>query len=423
MSTFAPKTIVIFCSLLIFVCAEGSRSQDTKQLPEPGLSFSAQQNALCTKQQLSPGRQRAYNFRELLPEYPVKGAYGKKPWYGGLTKLIPFLRSGGTAQYAENDIRTIRSGWGRPVAVGESKRSQQIRLSAKEKLLAIQNQGEKNWQEWLAKNPDSDEKEKMKAAIRLQGLAAANLSAFNWRDFGLNVGEVGFQGFLCDTCWAFTTVDAMQISRRLLAMRSNNSDLDETLRPSVRQLLSCMLPKPSDPNDPKNYCAMNWSGQAFSYMVDEGLPLGGASKYGRDKFDWECSPEVRVKALTWDFVSPVPQNVSATKDMKEAIILYGALAAPMRFDDCIYLYGDGVFNEEQPDNKNYHYVLILGWDDSKNNGRGAWLIKNSYGKEWGENGFGWVEYGSNAIGTFAAFVVPDPKEEDRIANYLKQSKN
>ncbi len=34
-----------------------------------------------------------------------------------------------------------------------------------------------------------------------------------------------------------------------------------------------------------------------------------------------------------------------------------------------------------------HYVLIIGYDDAK----GAWLIKNSWGTGWGENGFGWIK--------------------------------
>ena len=45
----------------------------------------------------------------------------------------------------------------------------------------------------------------------------------------------------------------------------------------------------------------------------------------------------------------------------------------------------------------------MGWDDKKGRS-GAWKIKNTWGKNWGEDGFMWIEYGSNNVG-FGAFWV------------------
>ncbi len=47
-------------------------------------------------------------------------------------------------------------------------------------------------------------------------------------------------------------------------------------------------------------------------------------------------------------------------------------------------------------------MLVVGWDDSK--GKGDWLIRNSWSHGWGENGYIWVEYGCNSIGSQAAWV-------------------
>jgi C1A family cysteine protease len=159
-----------------------------------------------------------------------------------------------------------------------------------------------------------------------------------------------------------------------------------------------------------DYCSKNWHGTAFSFMVDKGLPIGGLTKYKiRENSTWDCEPDDYVKALTWDFVSAKPQEIASTEEIKKAVILYGAVVSTISFDYCWTLYGGGTFNEEQFKNGS-HFVLIIGWDDSK----GAWLVKNSYGKEWGENGFGWIKYRSNNIGQWSAFVVADPQEEARL---------
>ena len=62
-------------------------------------------------------------------------------------------------------------------------------------------------------------------------------------------------------------------------------------------------------------------------------------------------------------------------------------------------YKGGVFNEKT-EGKVGHVVLLIGWDDD----RQAWLVKNSWGEKWGEKGFGWIKYGSNNIGQFAAWI-------------------
>lgn len=40
-----------------------------------------------------------------------------------------------------------------------------------------------------------------------------------------------------------------------------------------------------------------------------------------------------------------------------------------------------------------HLMLLVGWDDSKS----AWLVKNSWGTGWGNDGYGWIKYRSNYI--------------------------
>jgi len=387
-------------------------AQTPTEDPPPIDTYQKDQEKLCTEQPISG--KRTYDFR-ILPRATIEdGAYGRKPWYFGLFKVLPFLENSPKDKYGIDDIRTLQSDWGRPAPVGESKRSKQIRSTAEQKLKEAQQEGELKWQEWLKLNPDAGIEKRNKAEIRIrfQGLAAARLSKFDWREYGLNVGAVSYQGYSCNTCWAFASVDAMQISRQLAAIRSQKNDSGNSQRPSVRQLVSCMVPNADD------YCQDGWHGQAFTFMVDKGLPLGGTNKYVSNKSGWVCDAETYVKALTWDYVSSVPQKVSATEELKSAIITYGPVVTTISLDKCFRLYGSGVFNEELNQKGNLHMVLIIGWDDEK----GAWLIKNSFGTDWGEGGFGWVKYGSDNIGRWSAWVVPDPKKEEQIAGEFGQEK-
>lgn len=53
-----------------------------------------------------------------------------------------------------------------------------------------------------------------------------------------------------------------------------------------------------------------------------------------------------------------------------------------------------------------HAVLIVGWDDNLAHagGKGAWIVKNSWGTGWGSSGFFTIAYGSASIGTDTGYV-------------------
>ena len=87
------------------------------------------------------------------------------------------------------------------------------------------------------------------------------------------------------------------------------------------------------------------------------------------------------------------------EQLKTALVKHGPIVAGIYYDRCLANYRGGVFNEQNNNSIN-HVVVLIGWDDDKM----AWLIKNSWGTEWGENGFGWIKYGSNNIGQFAAWI-------------------
>ena len=107
----------------------------------------------------------------------------------------------------------------------------------------------------------------------------------------------------------------------------------------------------------------------------------------------------------WDIV--VDGDVDPRADLsalKSALYTKGPLAVQMKVYEDFQYYGGGIYSYISGEYINTHFVLLVGWDDLK----GAFKCKNSYGTNWGENGFFWISY-NELYGTgpveFGRFVV------------------
>lgn len=324
---------------------------------------------------------------------------------------------------------------------GETERAREIRKKAIGYQQQIRNKVTKSMEVWIKANPNATAEEiaerrregQERIEYKINKIYNENnerlkLKSFDWRTL-LNVGPVLNQGLECNTCWAFAATSAAASSlqknyeenvplfnyvfpdQRTGELAPNqglpfNTNANGVAVPFVQDLLNCM------PIKKEEICNMGWHGNAFDFMVyRKGIPLAYKNdnpasldsyylrRYVRgEKF--ACSANGGfIRGSSWDYVNSPPDKIPSVEQLKKALVEHGPVVAPIRYDKCLENYKGGVFSEKNMKEIN-HAVLLIGWDDEKE----AWLIKNSWGEDWGEKGFAWIRYGSNNIGVFAAWI-------------------
>ena len=102
--------------------------------------------------------------------------------------------------------------------------------------------------------------------------------------------------------------------------------------------------------------------------------------------------------------------------IKKAIIEHGAVQVNCNFDDN-YLNTNGAYYHYNSYKKFNHAVTIVGWDNSysKDNFKsgnkpladGAWIVQNSYGTNYGDNGFLYFSYSEGLSEIYCLSSVPN----------------
>lgn len=216
----------------------------------------------------------------------------------------------------------------------------------------------------------ADSKDGVKAA------ASTLPSAFNWRDKG-KMTAIKNQG-QCGSCWAFATVGAYEANIKIRT--------GITMDFSEQQVNSC--------DKTSTGCSGGW--EAWDFIESNG-GLASESCYPYNATDSACqtgcSPTYPIESY-WNINNTV-------SDIKAAIYKYGAIYTTVCVDSYFQNYRSGTFSNTSNGTIN-HAVILCGWDDSK----GAWLMRNSWGSGWGENGYMWIQYGANSIGQSSSIGIP-----------------
>ena len=166
----------------------------------------------------------------------------------------------------------------------------------------------------------------------------------------------------------------------------------------------------------------------------------GAIPYGADTYDELgkiTMPIVTDQNIHIHDIIFIPNNeIPNGTQMKLAILKYGSLDVSFfgqaSYDDEVTYYNPKTCAQyaDMPETAN-HEVSIIGWDDNFPKekflytppGNGAWIVKNSYGSDWGDNGIVYVSYYDKSLLKYAPGKVTDYAAIPIIENTVPYNKN
>lgn len=210
----------------------------------------------------------------------------------------------------------------------------------------------------------------------------------DWREAGI-VSPVKNQGS-CGSCWTFSTTGALEAA--YAQAFGKNISLSE------QQLVDCA-------GAFNNFgCNGGLPSQAFEYIkYNGGLDTEEAYPYtGKNGVCKYSSENVGVRVF-----ESVNITLGAEDDLKYAVGLVRPVSVAFEVVDGFKLYESGVYTSNScgsdPMDVN-HAVLAVGY--GVENGTPYWLIKNSWGEDWGDHGYFKMEMGKNMCGVATCASYP-----------------
>ena len=171
----------------------------------------------------------------------------------------------------------------------------------------------------------------------------------------------------CGGCWAFSSVGAVESA---WAIKNN-----VLYNLSEQELIDCSVRN--------NGCNGGSMDVAFQYIINNSLCTNLSYPYeamGESCDIDECDPVVNISTY-YDVRS------SNERALMMAVTQQPVSVAIQANKRSFQLYRSGIYNDPNCGYKLDHGVLIVGYGTDYNYDADYWLVKNSWGDQWGENGY------------------------------------
>ncbi|XP_072258113.1 cathepsin L-like proteinase [Pyxicephalus adspersus] len=204
----------------------------------------------------------------------------------------------------------------------------------------------------------------------------------DWRTSGC-VSPVKNSGLYCQAWWAFSTVGVLE-SRYCIKKK-------QLIKFSEQQLIDC--------NDGNDGCCAGSFESDFKYVSQKGIMASKNYEYKAGQFECEYNPMKTVKIKVNKYYTLIGEESIANE-----VETNGPVAVTMYITPEFFLYNGGVFDGECFSNGQAG-MTIVGFGSAC--GTDYWLLKNNWGKKWGESGYVRVKRNNNHCGIANTAVAGD----------------
>jgi predicted secreted protein len=221
-------------------------------------------------------------------------------------------------------------------------------------------------------------------------------ASLDWRTAGI-VPAVRNQGY-CGSCWAFGTVGVMESA--IAKAGGQLTDLSEQF------LVSC---------NKHSWNCENGGLTASMYHYDTlgKNQITAGAVLEKDKpytaTDGSCTVTYNhpYKSTDWQFIIGSEWAMPTVEEIKHAIANFGPVTAGVCVGNKFQEYRGGIFStDEDCYGGTNHQIILVGWNDADG---GYWILRNSWGRWWGEDGYMRIAYKTSRVGEGTSWVTWNPQ--------------